>query len=135
MLKIGRAVAALLDLPVKSSDDPCLDNIRNQMIYIKSFTVGQKDMLASALRVTATKEDDWTITKESSHQRFQQGMEAVAKGDYSGYLKIPTRLFFPDGSGNFEHNKGTMNEVLGLPQEDIDEATRFAFERQREASK
>jgi hypothetical protein len=106
------------------------------MIYISSFTVSQKDMLASALRVTGTKEDNWTTEKAPAYDRFREGVDAVGKGDYSGYPKmLYTRLFFPDGSGDFEHNKGTMNEVLGLPQEDIDEATRVALKRQREARK
>ena len=40
-----------------------------------------------------------------------------------------TRVFFPDGSGDFESNKGTLNAVLNLPVEDLDEATGRAIER------
>ncbi len=79
-------------------------------------------MLASALRVTGTKEDDWTITKESTQERFASG--GFAKALY-------TRIFFPDGCGDFEHNKGTLNSLLGLLEEDIDEATKVAIERQK----
>lgn len=40
------------------------------------------------------------------------------------------RVFFPDGCGDFESSKGTLNKLLGLPQEDLDEATKRALERQ-----
>lgn len=88
-------------------------------------------MLASALRVTGTNENQWTITKKDARERFFSGLEAVKKGDYSGYSRMLCRIFFPDGCGDFEHNKGTLNEMLGLPKEDIDEATKVAVERQK----
>jgi hypothetical protein len=88
-------------------------------------------MLASALRVTGTNEDQWNITKEDARDRFSSGLEAVKKGDYSGYARMLCCIFFPDGSGDFEHNKGTLNEMLHLPKEDIDKATKVAIERQK----
>lgn len=97
-------------------------------MYVSSFTVSQKEMLESALRVTGTKANDWTITKKSSQERFANGLAAISRGDYAGYKKLSTRLFFPDGCGNFEHSKGTSNSLLGLPNEDIDEATKMAIE-------
>ena len=39
------------------------------------------------------------------------------------------RVFFPDGCGDFEHNKGTLNGVLGLQKENLDDATREAAQR------
>ena len=88
------------------------------MIYVNSFTISQRDMFASALRVTGTKKEEWTITKEDTKDRFTRGIEAVKKGDYSCFANILCRVFFPDGSGDFEHNKGTLNEILGLPKEE-----------------
>ncbi len=35
---------------------------------------------------------------------------------------IYTRIFYPDGAGNIE-GKGTVNKALGLPEEDLDDAT------------
>jgi hypothetical protein len=40
-----------------------------------------------------------------------------------------TRVFYPDGNGDYESSKGTANGLLELPQEDIDEATKIAIER------
>jgi hypothetical protein len=126
--------AALLSLPIKSDTESCLEELANQMVYINSFTVSQRDMFASALRITGTEEEDWTITKEDAKDRFSRGIEAVKKGDYSGFANVLyTRLFFPDGSGDFEHNKGTLNDILGLAKENLDEATRAAIERQKAA--
>jgi hypothetical protein len=67
-LQVGRAVAALLSLPIKAEDgkDTCLEQYANKMIYVNSFTINQKEMLESSYRVTDTKESDWEITKEPS---------------------------------------------------------------------
>ena len=88
-------------------------------------------MLASALRVTGTTEADWTITYEPSHERFAKGLSEVKEGNRAGFAKVLyTRIFFPDGCGNIEH-KGPLNDLLNLPTEDIDEATKVALDRSR----
>jgi len=134
--QVARAVAALLSLPIHAdgpNDDnnnaPCLDNLRNKVVYVSSFTVSQKDMLASALRVTGTTQDDWTVTKEPVRERFASGIKDVREGKRSGFPKLVSRVFYPDGCGDFERGRGTLNRALGLPKEDIDGATRVAIER------
>jgi hypothetical protein len=37
-----------------------------------------------------------------------------------------SRSFFPESSGDYGAIKGLDNDVLGLPKEDLDEATRAA---------
>ena len=87
-------------------------------------------MLASAVRVTGTKEDDWTITKEPARERYSSGIKEMREGKRIGFVKMMyTRVFYPDGCGDFEHNKGTINSLLDLPKEDIDEATMAAIKR------
>lgn len=55
----------------------------------------------------------------------------MQEGERTGFVKMMyTRVFYPDGVGNIEH-KGTLNSVLGLPQEDLDEATKAALERSK----
>ncbi|KAJ5884868.1 hypothetical protein N7495_009378 [Penicillium taxi] len=127
--QVGRAVASLLSLPIKSEDQACLENFKDQVIYIKSFTVSQKDMWASALRMTDTNEEDWTITTEPSQERFMGGVQDAKEGNRFGFAKmLYTRVFYPDGCGNIER-KGPLNKLLGLPEEDIDEATKVAIHR------
>jgi hypothetical protein len=136
--QVGRAVAALLSLPIKSEGskkEACLENFKNKVVYINSFTVSQKDILESACRVTGTKKDDWAITKEPAQDRYMSGIEEMKKGNHTGFIKmLYTRVFYPDGCGDVEHNKGTLNELLNLPQEDIDEATKVAIERSKASS-
>ena len=88
-------------------------------------------MLESALRVTGTKQDDWIITKEPVQERYSSGIKEIQEGKHSGFPKMFARAFYPDGCGDFEHNKGTLNSLLGLPREDIDEATKVAIERSK----
>lgn len=86
-------------------------------------------MLDSAFRVSGTSEKDWTITKESSSERYASGLKEMQAGQRVGFAKmLYSRVFYPDGSGNILH-KGTLNGLLGLPKEDIDEATKSAIER------
>ncbi|KAK5126535.1 hypothetical protein LTR08_004663 [Meristemomyces frigidus] len=133
--QVGRTVAALLSLPIKPEGDDknyCLEHFKDGHMYVNSFTVSQKDMLASVLRVTRTKESDWKVTKEATPDRFQAGIAAMQKGDRMGFAQMMyTRVFYTDGSGDFEKTKGTVNELLGLPKEDIDEATKAAEERSK----
>ena len=136
--QVGRAVASLLSLPLKSEEgdkDRCLDWFKNRQVYISSFTVSQKDMLDSVLRVTKTGLEDWNVTREPAQERYIRGIEAMQKGDRVGFAKMMyTRVFYPDDSGNYEKTRGTVNDLLGLPKEDIDEATEAAIQRSKEVS-
>jgi hypothetical protein len=87
-------------------------------------------MLASLQRVTGTSESDWTIIKQSVTERYSQGQVELGKGDRVGFVKMMySRIFFPDGNGNFEKRRGLANAALGLPKEDLDEATKRATDR------
>jgi NAD(P)-dependent dehydrogenase (short-subunit alcohol dehydrogenase family) len=126
--QVGRGVAALMSLPEEE-----LEKLKNKTVFISSFTVSQKDMLDSVLRVTGDKIDDWTVTKEPATERFKAGVEAMMKGDRMGFLRMMyTRVFYPDGNGDYETGRGTSNALLGLPKEDLDEATKAAIKRAEE---
>ncbi|KAJ6094626.1 hypothetical protein N7467_002139 [Penicillium canescens] len=131
--QVGRAVANLLSLPI-TAEGSCLEKLKDQAVYVDSFTVSQRDMLDSVYRVTGTTEADWNITKESAKERYEGGVEAMQKGDLVGFVKmLYTRVFYDDGSGDFS-GKGTLNSVLGMPEEDLDEATKRAIERSESTS-
>ena len=70
----GRAVAKLLSLPVTPEKEgaPSLSDYKNKFIFVSSFCLTQKEMFAEVLRVSGTKESDWTIKYESSAERFQE---------------------------------------------------------------
>ena len=120
----GRAIAALFGLPVASEGDgkPCLMDWKNRMHYCGSFLVSQRDMLNSWLRVTGEHEADWTIEYEPAQERFQRGQRMLEAGDmFGGPLITYGRLFQRDRSGDLSDK--SENTKLGLPREDLDEAT------------
>ncbi|EED21097.1 conserved hypothetical protein [Talaromyces stipitatus ATCC 10500] len=133
--QVGRAVTAILSLPIQPEEpntEAYLEKLKNRVVYVNSFNISQKDMLVSALRVTGTKEEDWTITKEPATQVYTMGLEQLKEGKREAFANVLySRIFFPDGAGNFEDTKGTLNTMLGLPKEDLDEATKVAIERQK----
>ena len=132
--QVGRAIASLLSLKIhpdaEGDNSPCLDRFKNDHLYVSSFTISQKDMLESVLRVTQTSLGDWKVTKEPVQERYAAGVEQMMKGDRMGFVKaLYSRVFYPDDSGNVEKTRGLQNEVLGLPKEDLDEYTKIAIQR------
>ena len=130
--QVGRAVAAILSLPIQpegGNKEACLSSLRNRVVYTSSFTLSQRDMLASAQRVTGTQESDWRVRKEPAQERWAAGMKNIGAGRENVLKLMYSRVFYADGSGDVESSKGTLNKMLGLPQEDLDEATRVAVER------
>lgn len=127
--QVGRAVAALLSLPAEQQDAPTtIDMSRNSMVYVSSFAVNQREMFESAKRVTGTSDEDWGIKFEPAKQRYKDACEALKKGDRIAFgRKLYTRYFYED-AGLFEKLHGLDNERLGLPKEDLDEATKAALE-------
>lgn len=132
--QVGRAVSALLSLPIKpegADKEACLESLKNKVVYVNSFTVSQKDILESALRVTSTKAVEQTIEKEPVKERYSSGIKEIQEGKPLGFATMTARVFYPDGCGDFEHNKGTLNNLLNLPKEDIDVATKIANDRSK----
>lgn len=133
MPQVGRAVASLLSLKIlpddKDDKSTNLVDFKNKAVYISSFTVSQQDMLDSVLRVTGTKLDDWKITHTTAKDYWKSGQEVFKAGDVAGFIRLLyARAFFPDDPENYETTKGLHNEILGLPQEDLDEFTKFGIE-------
>lgn len=83
--------------------------------------------------MTGTTKDDWTITRESAQER-STGRDEVQEGSHASFPKIMAQVSCADGCGDFEHSKGTLNRLLGLPTEDINEATKAAIERAKSAN-
>ena len=128
----GRAVASLLslkELPNDETDDaPTLSQFRNNAAYISSFRLTQCDMFESVKRVTKTTDVDWIITRDSAEQRWKDGLAAVKQGDFSAFPRmLYSRMFFPNGDGDYESRRGLDNDLLGLPAEDLDEWTAIAI--------
>ncbi|KAE8373035.1 hypothetical protein BDV26DRAFT_76508 [Aspergillus bertholletiae] len=133
LAQCGRAVAKLLSLKVLPEDENdrsvTLSRWLNKPVFISSFRVTQKDMFESWKRIAGEKDEDWTIVYESSSERHKKGLEQMKNGDHSGFVQaLYSRVFFPNGDGDYESKYGLVNELLDLPQEDLDEQTRNAKE-------
>ncbi|KAJ4992418.1 CipA protein [Stagonosporopsis vannaccii] len=126
----GKAVAALVSLPVVGANgEVSLEEFRNNGATIASFLISQRDMLDSLNRVLGTKDTDWAITKQSVKERYHEGLEQLHGGDRLGFAKaMYAKLFFPGEGGDYETGYTLDNERLGLPKEDLDQATRRAVE-------
>jgi uncharacterized protein YbjT (DUF2867 family) len=110
LTRVGESLAALFSLP-----DEELKKYRNQFVYLSSFYVSQRDILASAIRATGTSEKDWKITRLST----DEVLEASRKPD-ADTLAMMMSLFavvFKDGYGG-DYNHKVLD--LGLEQEDLD---------------
>ncbi|RFU75828.1 oxidoreductase [Trichoderma arundinaceum] len=122
----GRAVASFLGLKKRPEDNndstPTLQQFQNTAIYVSSFMINQREMLASVKRVTGTTDADWNIRYESTAKRIQDGRAALAAGDPKGLAKAYySRIFSPDCPAIYQ--KKLHNGLLGLPDEDLDHAT------------
>jgi hypothetical protein len=98
---------------------------------LASFTVSQKDIFASVLRVTGGQPKDWTITYEPSAERVAKGTADFKEGDMLGLVcKLYARGLYPvPGMGDTERHHGLINDAIGLERDNIDEGTRRAIKR------
>lgn len=129
--QIGRAVAKVLslkELPEDESDKSLtLSSFLNKGIYFQSFLVNQKEMFESVKRVTGTTDADWTITHESTKKRYEEGLALVKGGNMAGFAKmLYARGFYPEDTS--DHASKAQNELLGLPEESLDEGTKAAID-------
>ncbi|KAI3549987.1 hypothetical protein CSPX01_02162 [Colletotrichum filicis] len=124
----GRGLAAFLSLKWlpddKDDQSPNIQNWANDVFYVSSFLVSQKDMFESMKRVTKTTNEDWIINHESSKKRWEAGYEALRSGDRNGFSRMMySRIFFSATDGDVEHKHGLANMDLNLPVENLDQVT------------
>lgn len=132
--QVARAVANFLALKILPEDEndksPTISHWRNNFVHFSSFTVSQKDMFESVLRVTGTKASDWEQKTVDVKQWYADGVARLQKGDTTGFGQLLYgRMFFPDSPVDFDKQGIERdNEKLGLPKEDLDEFTKLAVE-------
>lgn len=131
MPQVGRAVAGLLSLPVEGGT-PCLSDYKTEYVYISSFFVSQREMLASVQRVTGTRNADWNISYRPAEQTVKEARAQLAKGEWSLPVLVNVLYggnFVKESGNDYVVTKGTSNKALGLPKESLDEATQAAVKR------
>ncbi|KAK9465739.1 hypothetical protein V1512DRAFT_210065 [Lipomyces arxii] len=132
----GEAVAALLSLPVLPKDENdnsvTLSRWFNKPVYVASFRICQKDMFDSILRMSGEKEEDWKIVYQPSAERYQEAVATMKQGGPLARVAFAramySRMFFPTGEADCETMYGLSNEVLGLPEYNLDEHSKNALQ-------
>lgn len=127
----GRAAAALVslkELPEDENDKSItVSRWRDKAVYVPSFKMSQRDMLDSVQRVTGTTDKDWIIDYEPSRDRWERGKKAMSAHDRTGFVTaMYARDHFPTDDTDVKDKLD--NDRLGLPKEDLDEATARAVE-------
>ncbi|KGQ07167.1 hypothetical protein BBAD15_g7512 [Beauveria bassiana D1-5] len=95
--------------------DVAMERWRNRPLFGKSFVASQRDMLDSLHKVDA-------------QRRYDEGKKLL--GGPEGYLGFShclyTCTFFENGGGDFSDK--VVKEKLGLPEEDVEEASQRAVD-------
>ncbi|GJN76679.1 hypothetical protein PLIIFM63780_000165 [Purpureocillium lilacinum] len=130
LAQVGRAVAKVLSLKEVPDDETdkslTLSRFLNNGVFVTSFVVSQNDMFESVKRVTGTADADWTITHESTKERYEEGLAQVKSGNMAGFGKmLYARAFFPGDANDISAK--AQNELLGLPDESLDESTKVGI--------
>lgn len=111
LARIGLAVKNAMLIPEKTA---------NKYIFIDSFTVSQKDVLAAFEKATAKK---WEATHADLENDKEEGLEKMAKGDFAGAANLIRYInLTPGHGGNYMEYEEGANELLSLPKETLDEA-------------
>ncbi|KAM0548067.1 hypothetical protein ACHAPJ_010125 [Fusarium lateritium] len=127
-MQVGRSLAALASLKRLPEDEKdnslTLARFHDRPVFVSSFKVSQADVLESVKKVTGTTNKDWLISYLPSEKGYKKGQKELERGNPLGFYKaLYARVFYPSGDADFEPD----NKLLGLPEEDLDEATKRAL--------
>jgi hypothetical protein len=91
----------------------------NKYLFIESFNVSQRDILASLQDVTGAK---WDVTYHDAEEEKRLALEKLAKGNYSGIPTLMRYITCVKGyGGNYMDSEESANKLLSLPAESLDE--------------
>jgi hypothetical protein len=117
---VGYTVAKVLTIPNK---------FQNEYVYVSEFTVSQNDIFDALLGITGTKREDWKIEHRTAESMKSQGLDKLAKQDFTGvYDLIFAAVHQPGLGSDFSATRKLDNDVLGVVKGDLFEATRKIVE-------
>jgi len=117
--KVGQSLAALVSLA-----DSKLARFKNEFVYFSSFHVSQREILDSVIHATGTHDSDWVIESEPAAEAAEAAKDAIRKGNGMKNVDLLFATLFRDGYGGDYEAKGTVNEMLGLEQENFDDVVK-----------
>ncbi|KAF7589996.1 hypothetical protein BBP40_003440 [Aspergillus hancockii] len=95
----------------------------NKLVYI-SFCISQVDLRESVQRVTSFPQSAWDIQFQNT-EKVAAGKERLKQGDIFAHADLIYGHIFKDGAGgNHQARVGLSNQVLSLPNEDLDEVVK-----------
>ncbi|KAG4263878.1 hypothetical protein FPRO04_09206 [Fusarium proliferatum] len=133
LAQFGRAAAAIASLGEfldnEADESLSVAQFRNKPVYLSSFYVSQKDILRSIQRVTGTTDADWEIKHESSTDRIENGKAMGRSGNIMGLVQAYYSFIFSLKGQKLKTQDRLHNELLGLPEEDLDAVVKDCVER------
>ncbi|RBQ96488.1 hypothetical protein FVER53263_12710 [Fusarium verticillioides] len=127
--RAAAAIASLKELPDGEDDkSSTIADFCNRPVYLSSFYVNQKDILRSIEHVTKTTDADWEIKYESSADRIENGKAMGRSGNIMGLVQAYYSFIFSPSGQKLKTQDKLHNEILGLPDEDLDAVVRDCVE-------
>ncbi|KAI1075555.1 NAD(P)-binding protein [Whalleya microplaca] len=122
--RVGESLAALLALP-----DEELAQYKNEWAFFSSFYVSQRDLLASAMRVTRTQEQNWTIIRSSEQAGECRKLDKDKEGKGKPMIGRLFLILLTERWGGDYNWKVIDYTRLGLKQENLDEVMQNLTEK------
>ncbi|KAI9893125.1 MAG: hypothetical protein M1814_000673 [Vezdaea aestivalis] len=114
---IGRACVGVLRKP---------DETKNKMLYVGSVSITQNQLLASVEKITG---DKYTSETVSALKSREEGASQLAQGNVFGMYDLLKGVIFggPDFTNDFKKFHGLSNDLLGVPNRNVDDAVTAAL--------
>ncbi|KAI1099215.1 NmrA-like family protein [Jackrogersella minutella] len=108
---IAKAVSGVLKHPKDTT---------NQYVFVSSFETSMNELLSALEKAQGAK---YSISHTTAGEEVADGKAMLAKGDFmkSHKLLLAANLL-PGYGNNFAEEEKLWNDILGVPQEDIDDA-------------
>ncbi|KAH8731927.1 hypothetical protein GQ44DRAFT_698209 [Phaeosphaeriaceae sp. PMI808] len=118
--QVGRGVAKLLSL---GEDE--LEGFANRGLYVRSFSITQREIFHAAICATGTKEEDWEVKLEEPEDVVQASRDAVAAGNPFGFIWEFILAHMQKGrGGDYEEKAAKDAAIIGLESESLDEVVK-----------
>lgn len=108
--QVGKVIAASLKQP---------ELIKNQYVYVNSFTVTQNEVLRALEKATGEK---FKVSHSTVKELRQDGFKTLEAGQFFGMLALIASAFYGEWElAKYSATRGLWNDKLGVSQENLDE--------------
>jgi putative NADH-flavin reductase len=112
--RVGEAVLRGLEME---------EETRNKILYVQSFCVTQNELLGVLEKVMGKK---WNIEHVNAEELIEKNKAGVEKGDWDSVIEVVSVHGLV--ASNWEQKEGFSNELLGLEEENLEDAVRRVVE-------